>query len=167
MNKRLKFITYGAVLLAIAAVFPMFKFPQYITGSVVNFVLLIAVYVLDVWDGVVIGCVTPWIALMTGQMPFAYMPPFIMIGNAIYVLAFGILTFGILKRFKNVGMIAGIVIGAVLKWSFLSFAVRHLVKAPAPLVLMMSYPQLITALIGGAIAFIVMNTKLLPKEVLK
>ena len=162
MNKQLKFVTYGAVLLALAAVFPLLRLPQYLTGSVVNFVLLIACHVLGVWGGVVIGCLTPWIALMAGQMPFAFMPPFIMIGNAILVIVFWIF-----KRYKTTGMIVGLVLGAFLKYLFLSFAVRYLVQAPAKLVAMMSTPQLVTALIGGALAFIVIKTKILPEEILK
>jgi hypothetical protein len=162
MNKRTKFITYGAVLLALAAIFPMLRFPQLITGSVVNFVLLIACYVLGIAGGVTIGCLTPWIALIAGQMPFVYMAPFIMIGNAIYVLCFGIL-----GRYRTAGMILGIAAGSLLKFLWLSFAVRQLVKAPPPLVQMMSIPQLITALIGGLIAFVVMKTKLLPEDILK
>jgi len=162
MDKRLKFVTYGAVLLALAAVFPLLRLPQYVTGSAVNFVLIIAAYVLGVWGGVAIGCLTPWIALIAGQMPFVYMPPFIMIGNAVLVISFGIL-----KRFKLGGMIAGIIVGALLKFAFLSFAVRYLVKAPPKLVAMMSLPQLITALIGGVLALIVIQTKLLPEEILK
>lgn len=162
MNKQLKFVTYGAVLLALAAVFPLLRLPQYLTGSVVNFVLLIACHVLGILGGVVIGCLTPWIALMAGQMPFAFMPPFIMIGNAILVIVFWIF-----KRYKTTGMIVGLVLGAFLKYLFLSFAVRYLVQAPAKLVAMMSTPQLVTALIGGALAFIVIKTKILPEEILK
>jgi len=162
MDKRLKFVTYGAVLLALAAVFPLLRLPQYVTGSAVNFVLIIAAYVLGVWGGVAIGCLTPWIALIAGQMPFVYMPPFIMIGNSVLVISFGML-----KRFKLGGMIAGIIVGALLKFAFLSFAVRYLVKAPPKLVAMMSLPQLITALIGGVLALIVIQTKLLPEEILK
>jgi hypothetical protein len=71
------------------------------------------------------------------------------------------------KRFKLGGMIAGIIVGALMKFAFLSFAVRYLVKAPPKLVAMMSLPQLITALIGGVLALIVIQTKLLPEEILK
>jgi len=72
MNKQLKFVTYGAVLLALAAVFPLLRLPQYLTGSVVNFVLLIACHVLGVWGGVVIGCLTPWIALIGWANAFCF-----------------------------------------------------------------------------------------------
>lgn len=162
MNKRLRFITYGAVFLALAAIFPMFRFPQYVTGTAVNFVLLIATYVLGTIGGAAIGCLTPWIALIAGQMPFAYMPPFIMIANTLLVLSFGIL-----KRYKTVGMVVGLLLGAVVKYLFLSFAVKNLVQAPAKLVQMMTIPQLITALLGGVLAFVVIKTKLLPEDILK
>jgi len=117
---------------------------------------------LGVWGGVVIGCLTPWIALNGWANAFCFYA-------TIYYdweLNFSN-CFWIFKRYKTTGMIVGLVLGAFLKYLFLSFAVRHLVEAPAPLVAMMSTPQLVTALIGGALAFIVIKTKILPEEILK
>jgi hypothetical protein len=161
-RKKIRFITYGAVFLALASLFPALHFPQYITGPVVNFTLIIATYVLGTFGGVVIGCFTPWVAFLSGLMPVAFLPPIIMVGNAVYTLLFGLL-----KRFGWGGKITGIAIGATLKFLFLSFAVTHLVKAPPRLVQMLSLPQLFTALAGGIAALVVIKTGIIPEDILK
>ncbi len=161
-SKKIKFITYGAAFLALASFFPALHFPQYITGPVVNFTLIIATYVLGTLGGVTIGCFTPWVAFASGLMPVAFLPPIIMVGNAVLTLSFGIL-----KRFGWSGKISGILVGAFLKFLFLSFAVTHLVKAPPKLVEMLSLPQLFTALTGGIIALVVIKTGIIPEDILK
>jgi len=161
-NKKIRFITYGAAFLALASFFPALHFPQYITGPVVNFTLIIATYVLGTVGGVVVGCFTPWVAFASGLMPVIFLPPIIMVGNAVLTLSFGML-----KRFGWAGKISGILLGAFLKFLFLSFAVTHLVKAPHKLVEMLSLPQLFTALAGGIIALIVIKTGVIPEDVLK
>ena len=160
-NRKIKFITYAAVLLAIAALFPALKLPQYITGPVVNFVLIIATYILGVAGGVTVGSFTPWVAFIAGLMPLIILPPIIMVGNAVYALSFGLL-----KRFKWPGMIAGIIVGAVLKYAFLSFSVRHIVKVPPKLVNMLSLPQLFTAIAGGILALIIIKTGIIKENIL-
>ena len=161
-SKKIKFITYGAVLLALASLFPALHLPQYITGSVVNFTLIVATYVLGTWGGVVVGCFTPWVAFASGLMPVAFLPPIIMVGNAVYTLIFGLL-----KRYGWTGKITGIAVGAALKFLFLSFAVTHLVKAPPKLIQMLSFPQLFTALAGGIVALIVIKTGIIQEDILK
>ncbi len=161
-SRRIKFIAYAAALLAVAALFPALKFPQYITGPIVNFTLIIATYMLGTLGGVAVGCFTPWVAFIAGLMPLIFLPPIIMVGNGIYTL-----TFGLLKKFKWPGMIAGIALGAFLKYAFLSFSVRHLVKAPPKLVNMLSLPQLFTALAGGILALIVIKTGILKENIIK
>ncbi len=161
-SKGIKFIAYGGVMLAIAALFPALHLPQYITGPVVNFTLIIATYILGVIGGVTVGCFTPWVAFISGIMPVAFLPPIIMVGNAIYTL-----TFGMLKNYKWKGKISGVIAGSILKYLFLSYAVTHLVKAPPKLIQMLSLPQLFTALVGGTIALVVMKSSYIPEEVLK
>ena len=161
-SKKIKFITYGAVLLALASLFPALHLPQYVTGPVVNFTLIIATYILGTWGGVVVGCFTPWVAFVSGLMPVAFLPPLIMVGNAIYTLSFGLL-----KRYGWAGKITGIAIGATLKFLFLAFAVTHIVKAPPKLIQMLSLPQLFTALTGGIVALIVIKMGIIPEDILK
>jgi len=157
-NKKIMFITYTAVFLALAAFFPALKLPQFITGPAVNFFLILATYTLGILAGVVIGCLTPWIAFLSGLMPVPFLPPLIMVGNGLYTLSFGLF-----KKYGWSGKIGGIIVGSILKYLFLSYGVRHFVKAPPKLVLMLSTPQLFTALTGGVLALIVIA--LLPKSI--
>ncbi|MCD6420540.1 MAG: ECF transporter S component [Synergistetes bacterium] len=160
--KKVKFITYGGILLAVAALFPGLHLPQYVTGPVVNFTIILATYVLGTIGGVILGCLTPWVAFISGLMPVAFLPPIIMVGNGIYTLSFGLL-----KNTGLKGMIAGIIAGAFLKYLFLSYAVTHIVHAPPKLVQMLSLPQLFTALVGGVIAVLVVKTGYIKGDVLK
>ena len=91
-------------------------------------------------------------------MPVAFLPPLIMVGNGLYTLSFGLF-----KKYGWPGKIGGIIVGSILKYLFLSYGVRHLVKAPPKLVLMLSTPQLFTALAGGVLALIVIAV--LPKNI--
>ena len=157
-----KFVTRTAILLALTIVFqtmgrviPLGQFNQFITGSLVNACLIIAAASGGLWGGGIIAVLAPFGAILTGAaipLPFA---PFIAIGNFILVLLFVL--------FKN-KHIAGITAGAILKFGFLFAAINLFVgwmKIPSPksviMVTAFSWPQLVTALIGGAIALVVIR----------
>ena len=88
-------------------------------------------------------------------MALAVMVPFIMISNSLYILVF--------DRLYKKNKLGAIVAASALKFFFL-FTISHKILAvllPAKLVpkviLMMSWPQLITALAGGLIAHLVIK----------
>jgi len=81
-----RFITRTAILLALTVIFQSFRAPQLITGTLVNGMLLISAGYVGMWSGVIIGLFTPVLAFLFGIMKFPPMIPFIMIGNALYVL---------------------------------------------------------------------------------
>lgn len=140
------------VLLGIATAAPLCH-NQFITGPIVNATLLVAVALLGIRDGILIGLIPSSIALAVGLLPpvLAPMIPFIIVGNAILVLTFGYL------RNKNYWL--GLVSGSVLKFAFLfgtSSVVTSLLvnqKVAANVAVMMSWPQLVTALAGGLLAY--------------
>jgi len=114
--------------------------------------LLISAGYVGMWSGVIIGLFTPVLAFLFGIMKFPPMIPFIMIGNALYVLAFSGM------RNKPVGM----VLGSLVKFLWLSASVYYMlplfgVKAPAVLVEMFTFPQLATAVMGGVLALLVLG----------
>jgi len=83
------------------------------------------------WSGVIIGLFTLF-GFLFGIMKFPPMIPFIMIGNALYVLVFSGM------RNKPIGM----VLGSLVKFLWLSASVYYMlplfgVKAPAALVEML------------------------------
>jgi len=148
---RIRWISRTAILLAIALVFQMGGFPQFITGPLVNTVLYLATMIVGWQGGILIGIFTPVIAAMRGILPPPLAPliPFIALGNAILVILFFWL--------KSKNKIFGIIIASLVKFLVLVSAVRLLVQVPPAVAQMMSFPQLITALAGGFIALLVMN----------
>jgi len=143
-----------AVFLAIALAAP-FIGVQIITGSIVNAVLFVSTGLLGITSGILIGFLPSIISLFAGLFPVTFYPmvPYIIIGNAILVLTFGVLA---KKHF-----VLGVILAAFLKFLFLflssSLVVSFFVgdSFPKAVVAMMGYPQLITALAGGVIAFFV------------
>lgn len=148
---RTSVITF-VILLGIASAAPLIG-NQFVTGSIVNATLLIAVSLLGMRNGLLIGLIPSSIALATGLLPpvLAPMIPFIIVGNAILVVTFGYL------RNKNYWL--GLVSGSVLKFAFLfgtsSIVINLLInqKMAASVAMMMSWPQLVTAIVGGLLAY--------------
>lgn len=163
MNKT-KFLARTALLLAVAIAFQIFgKFIPYnnfIVGPVVNAVLLIATAAAGVWSGISIAVIAPIVSAFTNKAAIAPLiigfSPFIIIGNIIIVLAFHFL------RKKNA--VLSVAAGSVLKFGFLYAAIAvftSLVEMKpqfaATLTNLFSWPQLITALAGGAIALVILK----------
>ncbi len=147
----IRWISRTAILLAIALVFQMGGFPQFITGPLVNTVLYLAAMIVGWQGGMLIGVLTPVIASIRGILPPPLTPliPFIALGNSILVILFFWL------KAKN--RIVAIVIASVVKFLLLVSAVKLLVQVPPVIANMMSMPQLITALAGGAIALVIIH----------
>ncbi|TSD05139.1 MAG: [Fe] hydrogenase subunit HymD [Parcubacteria group bacterium Athens0714_12] len=109
---------------------------------------------MDKHNAILIGLIPSLIALSTGLLPpvLAPMIPFIMAGNTILIL-----TFSYLKE-KNFWL--GVISASFLKFIFLfsasSIVINLLLKKEiaAKVALMMSWPQLLTALSGGLLAYL-------------
>jgi hypothetical protein len=144
----IRWLSRTAILLAIALVFQMGGFPQFITGPLINTVLYLAAMIVGWQGGMLIGILTPVIASIRGILPPPLTPliPFIALGNSILVILF----FWLLSKNK----IAGIIIASLVKFLLLVSAVKLVVQVPPAIAQMMSLPQLITALAGGAIALV-------------
>ena len=151
-SRQIRWVTRTALLFALVIVIQMLGMPQLVTGPLVNMVLFLATFLEGIGSGVVIGFFTPWVAFSRGILPspLAPMIPFIMIGNALLVVIFGIFRTkpGVTRE------IAGIVVSALAKYLFLSQSVNFLVEIPGPVAKAMQVPQLVTALLGGALAFV-------------
>lgn len=132
---------------------------QYITGSVVNCVLAVAALVGGLWSGVTVAVLSPFFAFLLGIGPkLIQIVPCIALGNLTFVLALHFL------REKN--RILQVAVSATAKFMVLYLAVVKVLiplmgdalKAPQvkTFTLMFSYPQLITALIGGTLAMLLL-----------
>lgn len=149
------FVARSAVLLALAMVVQMLGLPQLVTGSVVNTVLYMTALAAPPLYGVAVGCLTPVIALLRGILaaPAAPLVPFIAVGNGVLVLIFWLFY----RRMHWQGRhVAGVVVASVVKAGWLAVAAGYLVHVPAKLVATMQWPQLVTALIGGAVTLVLL-----------
>ena len=144
-------------LVGIATVAPLLG-QQAITGPIVNATLFISVMFLGAQNAILVGLVPSLIALSVGLLPSVLAPmiPFIMVGNTILIITFSYL--------KEKGFWSGMILASVFKFLFLfgtsSIVINLLLKKEiaSKVAMMMSWPQLFTALAGGLIAYIFLKS---------
>ena len=168
MNKKIRWVTETAILLALLVTLQALTKPagQLVTGSCVNTVLAIAVLVGGLWSGVTIALISPVLAFLLGIAPQILTVPAIMVGNTVFVI---LLHFLADKKGKNIlKQVCAWIVAAFAKFAALYLIVVKIIcgvlsesllaagtlKPPMlqALPATFSWPQLITALIGGAIA---------------
>ena len=129
---------------------------QFVTGSCVNAVLAISVLICGLSSGLTVALISPIMAFLLGVGPaLIYIVPTIAVGNAIFVLLLHLLC---KKEFLQ--QAAGLLVAASAKFAALYLLVSVLLCNILPLKpmqiktfqAMFSWPQLVTALIGGAVA---------------
>ena len=152
-REKVAFLTKMVALLSVAMIVPLFH-QQMITGPIINATLFIATAVLGASAGILVGLIPSVIALSAGLLPpvLAPMVPFIMISNTILVLVFHFLK----ERNYWMGMIMASVLKFVFLYSTSSVVINLLLKkeVATQVSLMMSWPQLLTAIAGGCLAYI-------------
>ena len=143
-------------LTTIASVLPLFH-NQALTGPLVNATLFLGVCMARTQTALFIGLIPSIIALSVGLLPPALAPmiPFIMFSNAILIVSFSFL--------KEKSFLLAVIASSFLKFLFLfssSFLVINLLlkkELAQKVSQMLSWPQLITALIGGLICFLILR----------
>jgi hypothetical protein len=135
---------------------------QYVTGSCVNAVLAVAALVAGIQSAAVVSLVSPFAALFLKIAPLPLpIVPAVALGNLVYVAILWV----ILKKHKLIsvrGIVAWIV-AAVCKFLTLYLVVVKLLSnlltlKPQQVTMftaMFSWPQLVTALVGGGAALLV------------
>ena len=168
MNKKIRWITQTAVMLALLVTLQALTKPmgQLVTGSFVNAVLAITVLMGGIGCGVTVAVISPVLAFLLQIAPQVLTVPAIMVGNSVYVV---ILYYVAGKNNKYVlRQIAAWIAAAAGKCAALYAVVVWLIcgvlserllasgalKPPMLQVLQatFSWPQLVTALIGGGVA---------------
>ena len=171
MNKKIRWITETAILLALLVTLQAVTkgFGQLVTGSCVNAVLAIAALVGGLASGLTVALISPVLAFLLGIAPQILTVPAIMVGNAVYVVLLYVLAD---KSGKNLPRQVGAwLAAAVVKAGVLYLLVAKLIcglladrllaagtlKPPMlqALPATFSWPQLVTALIGGAVALLI------------
>ena len=135
---------------------------QLVTGSCVNVVLAVAMLFSGLWPGVTVAVISPFLAFCLGIGPqLIAIVPAIAVGNVLYVL---VLHFLCSKRDLPIWRQAiGLLCAAACKFLALYLLVAQLLCRVLPLAekqiatftAMFSWPQLITALIGGSLTLLI------------
>lgn len=169
-NTKLLWITRTAVFLAllIAAQFVTRSMGQYATGSLVNLILMATVLTAGLASGLTVAALSPILAFLLGIGPAVpQVIPGVVVGNAVIVLILWLFVEKLAKgksTGKAIGIwISGVIVGAAAKFLTLWLIIVKLVlpmltlkpKIVETLSAAFSYPQLITALIGGALAILI------------
>ena len=132
---------------------------QFVTGSCVNLVLAMAALTGGVWSGVIVAVISPFCAYALGIGPaFLLFVPCVALGNAVYAVLFALLV-GRFLTAQHLTAWGCMALVAAAKGLALYLV---LVKLVAPTVVpaaklaavtaAFTWPQLVTALIGGALA---------------
>lgn len=150
-------------LASVATILPFFIHVQWITGSIINAILILTLFLVGIRSALVVCLIPSLMALSGGLLPAILAPvvPFIMIGNVILVLCVDY--FVNLRQGNAKNYWLGVVVGAGLKFLFLfvsvNFISQLLIKQELAIKVaqMMSWPQFATAVTGGMIAWIVLR----------
>ena len=174
MKKSVLWITQTAVLLALIIVTQMVTklLGQLVTGSIVNFILAVAVLSVGLSSGIIVALLSPFFAFLFGiGLPIWWLQALIAVGNIVLVMFLWLfVNRSYTKRTLNryLLQISGIIIASSAKF----FALWGLVvKLALPLLssqikpamvptisATFSVPQLITALIGTFAAVAIVPT---------
>ena len=171
MNKKIRWITETAVMLALLVSLQALTKPmgQLVTGSCVNAVLAVSALVGGLSCGLTVALISPVLAFLLGIAPQILTVPAIMVGNSVFVVLLSLLAD---KSGRNIGkQVLAWLTAAVAKFASLYAIVVWLIcgvlsenllasgvmKAPMlkALPATFSWPQLFTALIGGAVALLI------------
>ncbi|MEW6522700.1 MAG: ECF transporter S component [Bacillota bacterium] len=159
MDTKLRMLVRVAMLLALALAVQSAGLQQAITGPLINAILLLAGAYTGLAGGVLVGLITPWVALTMGILKLAPAVPVIMAGNAVLVL-----TFVLVRRLVDTGWreYLGAGVAAVAKYVVMTLGIKLIVApgvaVPPPAMFALTTMQLYTALGGGLLAVLVIRS---------
>lgn len=171
MKPKVIWITRTAVMLALLVTLQMATkgFGQLVTGSCVNAMLALTVLLAGLSSGLTVALISPVLAFLLGIAPQILTVPAIMVGNGVYVLLLWLicgrtgksifhrvlawLTAAAAKFAVLYGIVAGVICGLLAQ----PLLEAGTLKPPMiqALTATFSWPQLVTALIGGAAALLI------------
>lgn len=168
MKSQIRWITRTAAMLALLIALQWATKPlgQMVTGSCINAILAVTVLFAGMSSGITVALLSPIFAFFLGIAPNIVTVPAIMVGNGVYVVLLkmlygnpvwqqiaALLAAAAAKFAVLYGIVAGIICG-LLSDTLLSAGI---LKKPmlTMLPVTFSWPQLVTALIGGVIALLI------------
>lgn len=170
MNKKIRWITETAILLALLVTLQALTkgFGQLVTGSCVNTILGIAALVGGLSCGITVALISPVLAFLLGIAPQILTVPAIMVGNTVYVLLLALIagnsknivrkviawvTAAVAKFAALYAIVVGLICGVLAENLLAAGTLKEPMLKALPATF--SWPQLITALIGGAVALLI------------
>lgn len=168
MNKKIRWITETAVMLALLVTLQYLTKPlgQLVTGSFVNAILAVSVLLAGLGSGITVALISPVLAYLLGIAPQVLTVPVIMVGNLLYVLMLHLLSGSSIRKRITAWVIAANVKFFAL-YTMVSYLIcdllapmlleKGLLKAPMLTALPATFgaAQLVTALIGGGVAMLI------------
>lgn len=158
-----KQLTRTALLIAllVAVQYLTKSMGQFVTGSCVNLILAVAALIGGLWCGAAVAILSPFCAFLLGiGTPILRLVPAIALGNLVLVVVLALLDRKL--RFPGANAV-GVAAAAVCKFAVLWGVITQLLlpsmglpaEKVAALSASFSWPQLVTALIGGALSLLV------------
>lgn len=167
-HEKIRMITRTAIFVALLITVQSLSRPlgQYVTGSLVNFLLIVATMTGGLSCGAAVALISPLMAFFLGiGIPLPPIVPIVMLGNLSLVSVWSLFVGRSEYSLKKIWCILAMCIGAGVKFAVLYAGVVKLAipyiltlsdKQAAALTLVFSFPQLITAVIGGCLAMAVL-----------
>ncbi len=174
-SKNIRQLATAAVLLALTLVFQSgIRFlmgdhivSTYLISSLVNLCLILAACLVNVWAGLLIAVAAPLMALLQGHVKAPFMLPFLMAGNAVPVLLYGLFPGRGLQKTGRIHLTSWAVAGvaaAVLKFAVIALGNTLVITTSQGKVFFaalgagagLQVQQLITAIIAMAIGYAVL-----------
>lgn len=171
MHKSIRWVAETAVMLALLIALQVITKPlgQLVTGSFVNAVLAVTVLVAGLSSGITVALISPVLAYLLGIAPQILTVPAIMAGNTVFVVL--LYTIAGKDSKKLLRQVVAWAAAAVAKFAVLYSIVAGLIcgvladtllasgtlKPPMLQALPVTFglPQLLTALIGGGVALLI------------
>lgn len=160
MKRQTLFITRTAMFIAILIVMQILTkaFGQIVTGSCVNMVLAVSAVICGAGSAAAVAIISPFMAFLLGiGTPVIQIVPLISVGNLVYVLLLAVFE----QKYSGRPMrVMSVIVASVLKFATLFITVTRialpLIGLPdtkaSVISASFSWPQLISALIGGMLA---------------
>ena len=154
MRKKVLWLTETAVMLSLLIALQWATKPagQLVTGSCVNAVLAMSVLVTGLSSGLTVAVLSPVFAYLLGIAPNVLAVPAIMVGNALFVAALKLLDgrqlWKKLLAWVTAAAAKFVAIYVLVAWLICNWNVGAFPAA-------FSWPQLVTALIGGGVALVI------------
>ena len=157
-------VTSGALLLCLAILFQSLRLlvpvpppiAPFVIGGLVNACLFVATSYTGLRSGLIIALVTPVIAWLQGQLPLPLFIAPVFVGNELAVICYWL--------FERKARAFAVALAAVVKTivMYISFSVLLAFillpdKLAKVLMFAMSWPQLVSGIIGGIIAIIILK----------